>query len=126
MPRPNLGRVSLHVRLRPEVDEALRRRAERNRRSPGDEIEVLLQKADEAEYMLNQAAFQSFIAAAMSTSVALQGSNVERVSVLRRRIAETAAKIFGAPPDRDFTVGQGGDPPQDERVLALFDAYGIS
>lgn len=76
----------------------------------------------ETDYFAQQAAVQSFVAAALVASLAARQLGVSETVQLRERGAELAAQMFGAPRRRPGDLGplfDGGDP----RVRALFEAF---
>lgn len=76
----------------------------------------------ETDYFAQQAAVQSFIAAALISSLAARHLGVAETVQLRDRGAELATQLFGAPrrrPGELEALSDGGDP----RVRALFEAF---
>lgn len=111
-------------RISPSASKRLDELAERRGKPPGELVEDLINEAYETpeSYMLKQAAFQSFMAAAMCMTFAQKELGQELFDKLRPQIRQAATMLYGEPPRRSWDLTSVTD--ADPRIDALFKAWG--
>lgn len=122
-PRKN-GKVNFSVRIRPEVIDQVKFDAERHGLQLGDYVEMVLLRRGLAnmDYFAQQAAFQSFVSAAMVIRLSQKAFNRDEMQQAKKFAYEAAATLFGQPPIRPGAIGDYNDD-LDPRLSALFDAF---
>ena len=90
-------------------------------------VEDLVLQADLGleEYFRKQGAFQSFVGAAFSIAVAAKILGPEATAAIQQRASDTARRLYGRSPQRNFDVEYvGGSDADDMRLDALVVAFG--
>lgn len=116
-------RIPLTVTVHQETRQRLEDLARRRQTNLSQLVEQLIDEAWDTEdnYMLKQAAMQSFIGAALAIATANATLGPERTTAVRQQAGAVAVKLFGAPPKKRFDVRDGSE--SDPRVEALFNAF---
>lgn len=120
---PGRTRSKLNVTIDPESRERLIQLAERRGQHPARVLDAIINEAFDTEdnYMLKQAALQSFVASALAIATANQVLGREAADKVRREAAGVAVRLFGRPPTKRHNIQEG--PEGDPRIDALFKAF---
>jgi hypothetical protein len=116
-------RLKLNLTLHEETRQRLEDLARRHQTNLSTVVEQLVDEAWDTEdnYMLKQAAIQSFIGAALAIATANATLGPERTAAVRQQAGAVAVRLFGAPPTKRFALRDGVE--SDPRVEALFNAF---
>lgn len=118
------GKVPLSVRVNPETIDRARLDAEKIGVPLADYIEMLINRrgVKNYQYFAQQAAFQSFVSAAMVIHLSKKALAKDELAAAQKFAYSAAASLFGQPPERPPEIGEDPDD-LDPRLTALFEAF---
>jgi len=118
-------KVQFNLRISERANQKLRADAERLGLGLGQYLEMLIldQGVTHVDYFAQQAAINSFIAAGLLINLTAQQGGPDRARQTRKAAEAAAAGLFGPTRNRPIDVGSA-PPADDQRIAALFEAFG--
>lgn len=118
------GRRPFTIRMTQELIDQVKFDADRHGLQLADYVEMVLRQRGliNMDYFAQQAAFQSFVSAAMVIHLSRKVMSKDELAAAQKFVYSAAATLFGQPSRRPSEIGEDPDD-LDPRVTALFEAY---